>query len=115
MHLLLYVPERAVFRLPNGRGSTLDHEDDSGEMQTYEIPATKDMTTADRFMELREEFIASVQERNPKLAPLAELLTLEYTKSEAGRGLGDASSTVTSRVEKLKDLLTVFLETIATP
>lgn len=95
--------------------SALDHEDDSGEMQTYEIPTTKDMSAADRFLELREAFIAFVQERNPKLAPLAELLTLEYTKSESGRELGDASSTVTSRVEKLKDLLTAFLETIATP
>ena len=95
--------------------STLDHENENGEFETYEIPATKDMTAADRFLELREEFIAFVQERNPKLAPLAELLTLEYTKSEAGRELGDASSTVTSRVEKLKELLTAFLETIATP
>ena len=95
--------------------STFGHEDDSGEMQTYEIPATKDMTAADRFLELREEFIAFVQERNPKLAPLAELLTLEYTKSEAGRELGDASSTVTRRIEKLKELLAAFLETIATP
>ena len=95
--------------------STLDHEDDSGEMQTYEIPATKDMTAADRFLELREAFIAFVQERNSKLAPLAELLTFEFSKSEAGRELGDASSTVSSRVEKLKDLLTSFLETIVTP
>ncbi len=95
--------------------SALDHENENGEFESYEIPATKDMTAADRFLELREAFIAFVQERNPKLAPLAELLTLEYTKSEAGRELGDASSTVTSRVEKLKDLLTAFLETIATP
>ena len=95
--------------------STLDRENENGEFETYEIPATKDMTAADRFLELREAFIAFVRERNPKLAPLAELLTLEYTKSEAGRELGDASSTVTSRVEKLKELLTAFLETIATP
>ena len=95
--------------------STFDHEDDSGEMQTFEIPATKDMTAADRYLELREQYVAFVQERNPTLAPLAELLTLEFTKSEAGRELGNASSTVTSRVEKLKALLDEFLDGIVTP
>ena len=43
---------------------------------------------------------------------MAELLTLEFTKFEAGRRLGDAYSTVTSRSEKLRDLLTAFLEII---
>ena len=66
-------------------------------------------------MELRDEFVAFVKARNPKLAPLAELLTLEYTKSVAARALGDASSTITSWVEKLKELLTAFLDTIANP
>ena len=84
-------------------------------MQTFEIPATKDMTAADRYLELREQYVAFVQERNPTLAPLAELLTLEFTKSEAGRELGNASSTVTSRVEKLKALLDEFLDGIVTP
>lgn len=64
---------------------------------------------------MRDEFIAFVRKRNPKLGPLAELLTLEYSKSEAGRELSDASSTVTSGVKKLKELLTAFLDTIATP
>ena len=95
--------------------STLDHENENGEFETYEIPATKDMTAADHFLELREAFIAFVQERNPKLAPLAELLTLEFTKSEAARELGDAWGTVTSRTDKLKELVTDFLDTIATP
>ena len=95
--------------------SALDHEGEDGEFDTFELPSTKDMTAADRFLELRDEFIVFVRERNPKLAPLAELLTLEYTKAEAGRELGDPSSTVTSRVEKLKDLLAAFLDTIATP
>ena len=95
--------------------SSLDHEGEDGEFDTFELPSTKDMTAADRFLELRDEFIVFVRERNPKLAPLAELLTLEYTKAEAGRELGDPSSTVTSRVEKLKDLLAAFLDTIATP
>lgn len=95
--------------------STFDHEDDSGEMQTFEIPATKDMTAADRYLELREQFVTFVNDRNSKLTPLAELLTLEFTKSEAGRELGNASSTVTSRVEKLKALLNEFLDGIVTP
>ena len=95
--------------------SALDHEDENGEFESYEIPATKDLTAADRFLEMREEFIAFVQERNSKLVPLAELLTLEFTKSEAARELGDAWSTVTSRSEKLKDLVTAFLDTVVTP
>ena len=95
--------------------STLDHENENGEFETYEIPATKDMTAADRFLELREEFIAFVQERNPKLVPLAEKLTLEFTKSEAARELGDAWGTVTSRTDKLKELVTDFLDTVIIP
>ena len=95
--------------------SALDHENEAGEFESFEIPATKDMLAADRFLQLREEFIAFVQERNPKLAPLAELLTLEFTKSEAARELGDAWGTVTSRTDKLKALVTDFLDTIATP
>ena len=92
--------------------SALDSVNEDGEMQTFEIPAPKDLLTADRFLELRDEFLTFVQERNPKLVPLAELLTLEFTKSEAARELGDAWSTVTSRSEKLKDLVTAFLETV---
>ncbi len=94
--------------------SALDSVNEDGEMQTFEIPATKDLLTADRFLELRDEFLAFVQERSPKLVPLAELLTLEFTKSEAARELGDAWSTVTSRSEKLKDLVTAFLDTVVT-
>lgn len=94
--------------------SALDSVNEDGEMQTFEIPAPKDLLAADRFLEMREEFIAFVQERNPKLVPLAELLTLEFTKSEAARELGDAWSTVTSRSEKLKDLVTAFLDTVVT-
>jgi len=94
--------------------SALDSVNEDGEMQTFEIPAPKDLLTADRFLVLREEFIAFVRERNPKLVPLAELLTLEFTKSEAARELGDAWSTVTSRSEKLKALVPAFLETVVT-
>ena len=95
--------------------SALDHENEAGEFESFEIPAKKDLLAADRFLELREEFIAFVSERNPKLVPLAELLTLEFTKSEAARELGDAWGTVTSLTDKLKELVTDFLDTIVTP
>lgn len=94
--------------------SALDHENEAGEFESFEIPAKKDLLAADRFLELREEFIAFVSERNPKLVPLAELLTLGFTKSEAARLLGDPSSTVTSRVEKLKALAAAFIDTVIT-
>jgi len=46
--------------------------------------------------------------------PLAELLMDELTKSEASRELGDAWGTVTSRTDKLKGLLTEFLDNLIT-
>ena len=92
--------------------SCLDHEDEDGEVTTYEIPSPKSYYAADRYEELREQFLAFVKERKPKLLPLAELLTDELTKSEASRELGDAWGTVTSRTDKLKELLTEFLENI---
>ena len=95
--------------------SSLDHETEAGEFEPFEIPALKDLTAADRYLELREEFVAFIRLRNPKLAPLAENLTLEFTKSEAARELGDAWGTVTSRVDKLKELVAEFLDNIATP
>ncbi len=95
--------------------SALDHENENGEFESFEIPAVKDLTAADRYLELREQYVTFVRERNPKLAPLAELLTLEFTKSEAARELGNASSTITSRAEKLKALLDEFLDGIVTP
>ena len=45
--------------------SALDHENEAGEFESFEIPATKDMLAADRFLELRQEFIAFVRERIP--------------------------------------------------
>ena len=64
----------------------------------------------DRYEKLKEQFLAFVEARNHKLLPLAELLTDELSKSEAARELGDAWGTVTSRADKLKELLTEFLE-----
>ena len=81
-------------------------------MESYEVPTPRSYYAADRYEELREQFLVFVKERNPKLLPLAELLTDELTKSEASRELGDAWGTVTSRTDKLKELLTEFLENI---
>ena len=92
--------------------SCLDSENDDGEVTTSEVPAPKSYYAADRYEELREQFLAFVKERKPKLLPLAEMLTDELTKSEASRELGDAWGTVTSRTDKLKELLTEFLENI---
>jgi len=94
--------------------SCLDHENDDGDMETYEVPAPKNCDAGDRYLELREEFVAFVKERNPNLAPLVELLTDEFTKSEAARLLGDATSTVGSRTDKLKELAFEFLDNIIT-
>ena len=95
--------------------SALDHENEAGEFESYEIPATKDMLAADRFLELRQEFIAFVRERHPKLADQAELKTLEFTNSEIARLLDQPTSTVTSRGEKLKALVAAFIDTIIIP
>lgn len=94
--------------------SALDHENDTGEMESYEIPAPGRDFAADRYLKLREEFVAFVKSRNYKLAPLAEKLADEYTKSEAGRELGDASNTITSRTNKLRKLVTEFFDNIIT-
>ena len=95
--------------------SALDHENENGEFETFEIPAQKDLLTADRYLQLRDEFIAFVKERNPKLAEQAELKTLEFTNSEIARLLDQPTSTVTSRGEKLKALASAFIDTIIIP
>ena len=94
--------------------SSLDSENEEGEMTSYEIAAPKSYYAADRYVEIREQFLDFVKERNPKLVPLAELLTDEYTKSEASRELGDAWGTVTSRTDKLKELAQEFLDNLIT-
>jgi len=94
--------------------SSLDYENDNGDMETYEVPAPKSCYAGDRYLELRKEFVAFVKERNPKLAPLVELLTDEFTKSEAAQKLGDATSTVGGRTGRLKDLVTEFLDNVIT-
>lgn len=90
--------------------STLEQENDAGEPEPYEVPAPKAYYAADEYEKLAQEFVAFVRERKPRLAPLAEKLVQEYTKSDAGRELGLPTSTVTSRADKLKELLEEFLD-----
>lgn len=90
--------------------SCLDHEGEDGEMEAYDVPAPRSNYAGDRYEELADEFVAFVRERKPRLAPLAEKLVQEYTKSDAGRELGLPTSTVTSRADKLKELLEEFLD-----
>ena len=92
--------------------SSLDHESDGGGLETYEVKTPKSYYAADRYLELREEFVAFVKSRNPKLASLAEKLVDELTQSEASRELGLATSTVGSRTKKLKELALEFLDSI---
>ena len=100
-------PGRTVINM-----SCLDDENEDGEGEWFEAPAVKDLLSAEKYGQLRERFLDFVRRQYPRLVPLAELLTLEFTKSEAARELGDAHSTVVSRAELLKELLTAFLETV---
>lgn len=92
--------------------SDLDGEDENGEEEWFEAPATKDIMEAARFLQMREDFIAFVEEHDSKLVSLAELRTLGYGNSEISRMLSTPTSTVSSRSAKLMDLLIEFLETI---
>lgn len=94
--------------------SALEQENDAGEPEPYKVPAPKAYYAADEYEKLAQEFVAFVRERKPKLAPLAEKLTEGFSKSEAGRELGDAWGTVTSRTDKLKSLLLEFLNQVIT-
>ena len=90
--------------------SCLDHEDESGEMENYEAPAPANYYEGERYERMREAFLEYVQEHNDKLTDLAELLTLDYNRSEAARELDMATSTAASRRELLKDLCRQFLD-----
>lgn len=87
-------------------------EDEDEEKVPYEPESPRAYNSGSQFEKLREEYLAFVMERDPKLYELADLLTLEYSKSEAGRELDTASSTVTSRMKKLKKLTEEFLDTV---
>ena len=95
--------------------SCLDREDEDGEPESYDPPAIRNILEAERFLKQREAFIAFVRELDPKLVPLAELRTLGYSNTEISCMLGLPRSTVNSRNDKLKTLLTTFLSTLADP
>ena len=103
-----YEPYRqAHSTIPN---STLDTEDESGETVPFEPEEPQGYHDGDRYERICRAFVAFVREHDPKLAELADLLTQEYSKSEAARILGDARTTVNYRSEKLKTLATEFLD-----
>jgi DNA-directed RNA polymerase specialized sigma24 family protein len=96
--------------------SALDSVDDSGEVEeSFEPPAEKDMLAADLFEAWREEFLNFVSLRAPMLVPQATLRTLGYRNAEISRKLGVPSSTVTSRGEKLEDMLMEYLASKDSP
>ena len=90
--------------------SCLDHEDENGEMESYEMPVPANYYEGERYERMREAFLEYVKEHNDKLTDLASLLTLEYNRSEAARELDMATSTAASRRELLKDLCRQFLD-----
>lgn len=95
--------------------SALDHVDEDGVVVPFEPASGPDISSGYCFEKWGKDFVEFVRKTNPKLAPEAELLMLEYKKSEIGRELGLPSSTVTSRADKLKELFKEFWETIVRP
>ena len=59
---------------------------------------------------MREACLEYGEEANEQVSDLAELLTLDYNRSEAARELGMATRTAASRRELLKDLCRQFLD-----
>jgi len=94
--------------------SCLDHENEEGEIEYYEVASPPSYYAGDRYLELMDRFVAFVEEREPKLAPLAQLLVNEFTKSESSRELDKATSTIGSQTKKLKELVTEFLDNTIT-
>lgn len=90
--------------------SCLDHEGEDGEMEAYEVPAPRAYYAGDLYEELAEEFVDFIKTHKPKLAPLAEKLVQEYKLSDASKELGKSTSTSFSQKEKLRELLTQFLD-----
>lgn len=95
--------------------SALEHVDEDGVVIPFEPASGPDISSGYCFEKWGKDFVEFVRKTNPKLAPEAELLMLEYKKSEISRELGLPSSTVTSRADKLKELFKEFWETIVRP
>ncbi len=94
--------------------SCLDQENEEGEIENFEIASPPGYYAADTYIEMSDRFVAFVEERNPKLASLAQLLVDEYSKSESARELKKATSTVGSQTKKLQELVTEFLDNTPT-
>ena len=89
-------------------------EGEDGEVEPYEVPAPRSNYAGDRYEELAEGFVAYIKEHKPRLLPLAEKLVQEYDLSDAAEELGKSTSTTFSQKEKLKELVTEFLDTVIT-
>ncbi len=90
--------------------SCLEHKNDDGSTENFEAPSPAYSYEGERYERMRTAFIDFVKERYPNLVDLAELLTLEFSRSEAARELDIPVSTAGSRREKLKKVCTEFLE-----
>ena len=94
--------------------SCLDYEGEDGESGPYEIPTPESYYEADRYEELADEFVAFINARKPRLAPLAEKLVKEHSLTEVSQELGRPTSTVHSQIKKLQELLNEFLDLTST-
>ena len=94
--------------------SCLDREGEDGDMEPYEVPAPRSNYAGDRYEELAEGFVAYIKEHKPRLLPLAEKLVQGYDLTDAAEELGKSTSTTFSQKEKLKELVTEFLDTVIT-
>ncbi len=90
--------------------SCLDHENEYGEMESYDVPAPETYFAADKYDRLAAGFVEFVRQKKPEFAGLADLLTQEYTRSEAARELGIPGNTAAYHREKLKKLCREFLD-----
>lgn len=90
--------------------SALDHENENGEMEPFEIVAPESYYAGDQYLRLAAEFVDFIEQKNPKLTDLATLLVKEYNRSEAARELHIPSNTAGSRKKKLQELCREFLD-----
>ena len=91
--------------------SCLDHENEYGEMESYDVPAPDTYFSADRYDRLAAGFVEFVRQKKPEYADLAYLLTQEYNRSEAARELGIPNNTAAYHREKLKQMCRKYLDT----
>ena len=90
--------------------SSLDYENEEGVVESYEAPSPETYFAADKYDRLATGFVEFVRQKKPEFAGLADLLTQEYTRSEAARELGIPGNTAAYHREKLKKLCREFLD-----